>query len=252
MRPRPLPRASQAPALRLVGAFRLVGALWLTGTFWLAAAALLAGCGTASSVNGIASKTPEQIVAAARAAADGAATVHVSGLVLDEGMRLSLNMELVAGKGGQGRIVEGPLDFRLIDVDRFLYIKGSPAFYRHIGGEAAVRVLDGRWLKTRARGSFTSLASLTNLGKLVDTALTSHGTLARNGTTTVDGQRAVAVGDASNGGTLYVATGGSPYPIEILKHGGSGGRIVFDRWNKPVTLAVPADAINISQLQSGR
>jgi hypothetical protein len=216
---------------------------------WLAlAAATLAGCGSSAPVNGIAAKAPAEILTAARAAADRAATVHVTGSVSGEGAPLSLDLELVAGKGGQGRIVQGDLDFRMIQIDQFVYIKGSPAFLRHIGGVSAARRLRGRWLKTRARGNFASLAALTNLGKLVDTTLTSHGKLARHGTTTVDGQRVVAISDLSKGGTLYVATAGSPYPIEVVKNGGSGGRIVFDRWNKPVTLAAPANAINIAQL----
>jgi len=214
--------------------------------------AVLAGCGSSSSINGIAAKTPAEIVAAARAAADHAATVHVSGSVEGEGAPLSLDLELVAGKGGQGRIVQGNLDFKLIQIGRFVYIKGTSAFYRHIGGGAAAGLLKGRWLKTLVRGSFASLAALTNLSKLVDTTLTSHGTLARHGTTTVDGQRVVAISDPSKGGTLYVATTGSPYPIEVVKNGGSGGRIVFDRWNQPVTLTAPANAINITQLESGR
>ena len=79
----------------------------------------------------------------------------------------------------------------------------------------------------------------------------SHGKLARDGTKTVDGQKVVAVTDVSQGGTLYVATVGTPFPIEIAKDGGSGGRITFDRWNKPVTLTAPANAININQLQNG-
>ena len=62
---------------------------------------------------------------------------------------------------------------------------------------------------------------------------------------------AVGVTDASKGATLYVAATGVPYPLEILKPAGGPGRIVFDRWNQPVTLKIPADPINIEQL-SGR
>ena len=56
--------------------------------------------------------------------------------------------------------------------------------------------------------------------------------------------------DAAGGGTLYVASTGTPYPLEIVERGGE--RLVFDRWNQPVTLAVPPDALDIHQLQSGR
>jgi len=215
--------------------------------------ALLAGCGSSSSSNnGIATLPPAQIVMAAQSAADRAATAHVFGTVSSAGTSASLDMELVDGKGAEGRVVQDGLDLQLIRVGRFVYIKGNPAFYQRIGGETAARLLQGRWLKARATGGFSSLASLTNLDDLVDTALTSHGTLVRNGTTTVDGQRVVAVDDLARGGTLYVATVGSPYPVEVLKHVGSVGRIVFDKWNQPVSLVAPTNAININQLRRPR
>jgi hypothetical protein len=218
------------------------------------AAAALAGCGSSSSSgNGVASKTPAQIVALAKSAAAGAATVHVAGSIVSEGKPISLDMELVAGKGGKGRLSLGELSIELIDVDRAVYINGSAAFYSHFVGAAAARLLQGKWLKaSAASGVLASLASLTELGKLIDSTLASHGALSPAGTTTVNGQSAVGVTDLAKSGTLYVATTGTAYPIELLKAGAEGGKIVFDRWNQPVSLAVPANAININQLQSGR
>jgi hypothetical protein len=215
--------------------------------------ATLAACGSSSSSGStIASKTPEQIVAAAKSAADTAATVHVAGSVVSEGKPLTVDMQLLAGKGGRGRITLEGLSIDLIRVAGAVYINGSQAFYRRVAGPAAAQLLQGKWLKAPENsGNFASLASLTDLGKLIDTTLGSHGTLARGPTSTVDGQKVVAINDVSQGGTLYVATTGSPYPIEIAKRGGSGGRIVFDRWNQAVTLTAPANAININQLQNG-
>ena len=193
-----------------------------------------------------------QIVAAAKAAADGAATVHVSGTISSGGKPLSIDMELVRGKGGRGRITVEGVSVNLIRVAGAVYIDGTPAFYRHIAGPAAARLLQGKWLKAPEKsGNFASLASLTDLAQLVDTTLTNHGTLVVDGTKTLNGQKVVAVRDASQGGTLFVATVGSAFPIEVAKDGGSGGRIVFDRWNQPVSLVAPANAININQLQSG-
>src|SRR5580693_1032113 len=95
----------------------------------LTLAATLTGCGNSlSASNGVASKTPAQIVAAARSAAAGAATVHVAGSIVREGEPISLDMELVAHKGGEGRITLGGLSFQLIGFDRLLYINGSSAF----------------------------------------------------------------------------------------------------------------------------
>ena len=112
------------------------------------AAAALAGCGSSSSSgNGVASKTPAQIVAVAKSAAAGAATVHVAGSIVSGGKPISLDMELVAGKGGKGRLSLEGLSIELIDVDRAVYINGNAAFYSHFAGAAAARALQGKWLK---------------------------------------------------------------------------------------------------------
>jgi hypothetical protein len=216
-----------------------------------ASAALLAGCaGGASSENGVAAKTPAQIVALAKASAAGAASVHVAGSILSEGKPISLNMELVAGQGGQGRVSLDGVSFRLVGVDDAVYVYGDTAFYTRFAGATAARVMRGKWLKGAQAGALRSLASLTHLGSLLGNVLSSHGPLARVAGATVAGQRAVAVRDTARGGTLYVASSGTPYPLEIVER--DGDRLMFGRWNQAVTLTVPVDAIDIRQLQSGR
>jgi hypothetical protein len=190
-------------------------------------------------------------VAAARAAADEAASVHVSGAIV-EGASLTLDMQLLAGKGGHGRITENGLSFELITLGRTVYIKGSPAFYSHIGGPAAAQLLQGKWLKApAAAGEFASVTSLTDLRKLLDTTLTSHGALAKGANTKVNGQEVVAVRDLAKGGVLYVAATGKPYPVEVARGGRSGGHILFDHWNEAVTISPPLNAINLNQLRAG-
>jgi hypothetical protein len=221
----------------------------------------LVGCGSAGPQgDGVASKTPAAILAAAKSAAAAAATVHVAGSILSEGKPISLNMELVGSNGvgdngGRGRLTLGGLGIELIAIDKSVYVKGNDAFYTHFAGATAARLLHGKWLKgSAAHGPLASFASLADLGKVIDSTLQDHGPLASVGTTTVDGQRAVGVTDAAKDGTLYVATSGAPYPLAIVKSGGGAGagEIVFDRWNKPVTLTPPTDSINVSQLRSAR
>jgi hypothetical protein len=218
----------------------------------LALAATLAGCASsATSNNGVASKAPAQILAAARSAAAGAATVHVAGSIVREGQPISLDMELVAHKGGKGRITLGGLSAQLIELDGLLYINGGSAFDDRVAGPAAARRLSGKWLRGSAdSGALASLASVTDMGELIDTALTGHGTLGRGATTTIDGQKAVGVSDLAEGGTLYVASTGAPYPLEIVTGGADGGKIAFNRWNQSVTLEAPAKVIEIDELQS--
>jgi hypothetical protein len=214
-------------------------------------AAPLAGCGSSPSGNGVASKTPAEIVAAAKAAADAASSVYISGTIVSGGAPISLEMELLAGKGGRGRIAQSGLSFELIQVGATIYIDGSPAFYRHIGGPAAAQLFQGKWLKAPAgTGEFAPIAALTDQSRLMDAALATHGTLTSAGVTTVDGQKVVAIDDASEGGTLYIAATGKPFPIEVVKDGGKRGKVVFDRWDRPVRLVAPTDAIDVTKLQS--
>jgi hypothetical protein len=219
----------------------------------LAGAVLLAGCASgASRANGLEAKSPIQIMAAAEAAARAAASVHVAGSIVSDGKPISLNMELVSEKGGKGRVSLDGLSFRLVDVDGAVYVNGSNAFYTRFAGATAARVLRGKWLKGAQSGAMAPLASLARLRSLLNTALASHGPLARASNATIEGQQAVAVSDPVDGGTLYVAATGAPYPLEILRHGASAGKLVFDRWNQAVSLAVPTNAIDVKQLQSGR
>jgi hypothetical protein len=232
---------------------------FLLTTALVLAASVLAGCGSSVSTgNGISAKAPAEILLAAKSAAAGAATVHVAGSILSEGKPISLDMELVGSNGvgdsgGRGRLTLGGLGIKLIAIDRSVYVKGNTAFYTHFAGATAARLLRGKWLKgSAAHGPLSSFASLADLGKVLDSTLADHGPLSRAATTTVNGQQAVGVTDAAKDGTLYVATSGAPYPLEIVKSGAGAGKIVFDRWNKPVTLAPPTNAININQLQSAR
>lgn len=220
--------------------------------FTIAAAAALtaasvAACG-GSSGNGVASKSADQIVNAASNAVSKAKSVHVAGAITTSGVPLTLDLSLINGQGGSGQISEGGLSFKLIQVGQNVYIQGSQAFWQHFGGAAAARAIDGKWLKAPSSGQFASLATLTDMQKLMSGLLLTHGSLAKGGTSTVNGQQVVSVTDKTKGGTLYVATSGQPYPVELKKTGSGGGQIVFDRYNQSVTLNPPANAISLSSL----
>jgi hypothetical protein len=210
------------------------------------------GCGGGSSSgNGIADKSPTQILAATKKVSDAAKSVHVSGSLVSGGTPISIDVDLIAGKGGRGKLSQSGLAFELIEVANTVYIKGSSAFYKKIGGSAAAQLLQGKWLKAPASSSgFASIGQLTNLRQLVDQTLADHGTLSKSGTTTIGGQKVVGVTEKGKGGTLYIAATGKPYPVQISRNGAGTGTISFDRWNEAVTLAAPANAIDIAQLQA--
>ena len=211
----------------------------------------VAACGSSGSgsSNGIASKSPDQIVAAATNAVSNVSSVHVAGAVPNANQPITLDLSLVNGKGGKGSMSESGLSFQIVALGQEVYINGSSSFWTKFGGAPAAQLLSGKWLKAPATGQLASLATLTNGHKLFGQLLSSHGKLEKGKATTIQGQPAIPITDATNGGTLYVATTGKPYPIEIVKSGSGGGHIVFDRFNQPVSLTAPAKAIDISQLK---
>jgi hypothetical protein len=220
----------------------------LAALFW---AVILSGCGgSKSSSNGVASKSADDIVTAAKDAADSATSVHAYGSGSDNGVPLVIDLHILSGKGGKGSLSEHGLSFELIRIGPTAYIKGSRAFYKKFAGPAAAQLLQGKWLKASATtGQLASLTPLTDLRRFFDTALASHGKLKKTGTTTMHGVQVVGVEDTTKGGTLYVATTGKAYPIEVTQAGTSGGTLSFDQWDQPVSLAAPPNAVDISKLK---
>jgi hypothetical protein len=210
----------------------------------------VAACGGSGlSTNGVEKKSAKEIVVAATTAVGRATSVHVAGNVVSGGSRITLDLNLVNGRGGQGSMAENGLSFQVLTVGNEVYVNGTTAFWQKVAGSAAARLLFGKWIKAPAGGPLATLATLTDLRKLSNQFLSSHGRLARGSIATVRGQPVIAVKDTTNGGTLYVATTGRPYPIEVVKNGSDGGQIAFDRFNQPVRLTPPSNAIDISQLQ---
>jgi hypothetical protein len=210
--------------------------------------ALLAACGSTSS-NGVASKSPTEIFAAAKGAAGEAKSVHLVGQFSTNHTPVALNLTLAAGQGAQGEITQHGDSFQIVALDGEVYIYGSRAFYEHFGGHAAAQLFQGKWLKAPAHGGeFASLSSLTDMRALLGTLLRSEGELNLAGTTKVEGQRVVGVTDAAHSGTLYVATTGKPYPVAVVQSGGYG-KLVFNEWDAPVTIHAPANPIDIEALE---
>jgi hypothetical protein len=221
----------------------------------LVSAVLVAGgvaaCGgSGGSGNGVAAKSADGIVAAAAASVKGVTAFRISGTVASGGQQITLDLSLVAGKGASGTLTENGLSFKLIAIGKTIYINGSPGFWRHFGGAAAATLFQGKWLKAPlGSGNFASLSSLTNAGELFNKLLDTHGTLKKVGQTTIAGQKVVGVRDLTKGGTLYVATNGPAYPIEIVSAGADQGHVSFGDFGQSTALTAPAGAIDISQLK---
>lgn len=172
----------------------------------------------------------------------------MSGVLSNGKQRAMLNIEVVPGRGGKGSVTANGLSFEVISLKSRTYLKSGPALLKHFGGAAAAMLFKNRWLESPTSGEFKSFAQLT-LARDIFKSLLNPGSdkFIKTGLSTVDGQKVIGVHDRTNG-TLYVATVGKPYPIEIDKPGSAGGHVTFSDFNQPVSLKAPAGAINISQL----
>ena len=221
------------------------------------AALVLAACGSSGSSshsttmasNGVAAKSPTQILNAAVAAAESARSMHVSGTVQQQGT-IGLDLDLVTGKGAAGTISQGAPKFKLIVVGADFYFQGNRAFWLHAAhSQAAVQLLLGKWIRYPSAGAqFGSVSHLTSIKAVMDAIVKEHGTLSKGQTTTIAGQRAIALND-SNGGKLYVATTGKPYPLKLISKRSTGGVVSFTQYGHPFAIAAPKHAINAAQLQ---
>jgi hypothetical protein len=216
----------------------------------LLAAAALAGCGGASG-NGVESKSASEILSESLKAAESAKSVHLAGSVTSSGTKVGLNLQVLRGTGAKGTISQGALSLDLIRVGGDLYIKGNSGFFEHFGGAEAEKLFHGKWLKAPVAGSeLESLGDLTDMHALLASLTKEHGTLAKGSTSTIEGTKVISVRDTQKGGTLYVATTGKPYPIQLAKAG--GGKVTFDRWDEALSISAPpaSETIDLSKLRS--
>ena len=146
---------------------------------------------------------------------------------------------------GISRSVESRFD--IIKIGPKLYFKGEKAFLQQYAG-AAAPLFAGRWFAVSTSvPQFASFGSLTDIKTLVDNIVSSAGTLTKGGATTIDGQPAIAIVDSAKGGTLYVATTGPVYPLELNPGKGKGG-VRFTDWDQPVTLTAPSNPLDYAKL----
>lgn len=216
-----------------------------------ALAIMLTGC-SGSSGDTLASKPPAKILAASRAAALSARSVHVQSKTAIGRFSLATDLEL-APNGGKAKLSFFGLDYEAIRIGNTLYIKGNPVFYRRLFRGTPVRVPQGTWLEASAdTRKLSRFAGLTKLNDGLGLILGNPGSVTKaSTTTTVNGQPAIELKQTGKlfTSSISIAANGSPYPLQIVKHGRESGRTTFSGWNQPVSLTPPANAIDLAKLE---
>jgi hypothetical protein len=226
---------------------RGVWACWL-----LLVAVAVAGCGGGAKSNGVADMTATQIVAEMQKAIANAKSVHITGSGTSGGTKLSLDLQLEASTGGAGHIEIDGYGFDIVRIDKKLYFKADAPALNHFAGSVAAKLLAGKWFAVPADSSgFGSFTPFTDLRKLMNQILRASGPVEKGDETKTGEQPSIAVTDTKNGGTLYVATTGPAYPLELEPGKNGSGSISFTDWDQPVTLTAPKDSIDYAKLTGG-
>jgi len=217
------------------------------------------GCGSSSGGsssspaaavdNGESAKAPEQILSDVTDAVRGAQSVHMSGSVSSDSSDVGFDVTLSAD-AAKGTLTLSGNDIKLVRVGDAAYFSGSPEFYKMVGGgDAAVSLLQGRWIKVPSSDSrFASFEQFTDKGKLFSSMLQAEGTISKAGVRTYNGQKVIVLRDSKGDGDLYIAASGKPYPVAIVTKGDKQGTVTFNGWDAPVDVSAPSDAIDLSQL----
>ncbi|WP_431999585.1 hypothetical protein [Streptomyces sioyaensis] len=217
----------------------------LVGAACAALAAALTGCGGQdpdAGTNGLGKLPPTKIESKARAAAQRAGTVHLSGNVVSQGRTYKLDMSL-AKDGAKGELTTKAAAFQLLRVGDALYLKADAAFWAGEKGGAsggAASKLDGKYVKVPAADPVHKrFSGFTDKDTLLAGLLGLHGKLTAGDRGDVGGVRTIRLAAAGGaGGTLDVSLDGTPYPLRLQRAGGAGV-LRLDDWGKRVDLRAP-------------
>lgn len=186
--------------------------------------------------NGIEKKTAQEILDESVAAAQEQSSVRIQAISEGENA-FDFDLTATKGQGGYGRITADGSTVEVVVTTDSIYLKSDQAFWeKSYGAEAAAQIGD-KWVQQASTtGSFSDVASLTDLDQVVEGLLNPSGEISKGEVGESDGQPAVAL--LSESGTLWVATTGDPLPLAIEQEEG-GGRATFTDWSAPFTVPVP-------------
>jgi hypothetical protein len=227
------------------------------------------------------SASAAQLVAEMKTALTAVKSYHVDGTGKDkDDGKLALSADIKAPGSANLTIALGDRRAQMIIIGDATYIKASKAFWSGVGGSdpRVMKLLVDRWIKapSGATDSQSLLAQMLPAGLARCTAKDLSG-ITNGGAVTVDGQPAVALKGAgtrpgTSPGELDLAATGPALPLRVQQLGPDkpGGKpdkscgddpsepdttlssdFRFSRFDEPVTIEAPANALDLSQAMSG-
>ncbi len=194
-------------------------------------------------------ESANQLVKAATKALASAKSVRLSGSINISGAPESLDLVMYANKDLDGSFTLQGYTVQVIVVGGTDYYRASAAWWQKAGGlpSKAAKSIGGHWMKTPASSS-AGIGNSLEIAPLASGLGSTRG-LSIVGHKKVGGRAAVGV-KLSNGGVLWIAASGKPYPISEVKPSGNVGTLSFRGWNSFPLPKAPKGAKSLSSLGS--
>jgi hypothetical protein len=236
--------------MRIRSAMALIGTATLGGVVLLAPAASGAAA-KATNVNALVTK--------AISVSALANSVTVTGVAIQGKTTITLNLQASDEAAGQGSIEIGGGVVHAIRLGKNVYFTANSKFWKANGGSTAAALFTGKWVQTAATSTIGQpLAEFLNVGTLFRELFSANINTAdfvKGKATTVNGVRVVSINNKSTTGkttgSIYIASSGKPYLVELKSTAGNLGSVSFSDYNQPVHPVAPKNPIDIDKLNTG-
>jgi len=213
--------------------------------------ATVAGTGTALPTGAPASNQPTSSLSASQLAQRAhdelakATSVHISGDITDDGVRMQLEMT-TSTSGAEGTVTMMDAEIQIKLIGSALYLKAPASFWQQHAGMSSTQAtyLASKWLQTTPTDDFASLQQFATPAEFAaqlfsDVDLSS---LTTADSRTIDSRPAVGLKDPDDDSLLYVATTGDPDPLALVAGSGgeSSGEMLFTDYGKSVQITAPS------------
>jgi hypothetical protein len=212
-----------------------------------------AGCGGGDPLAGLSAK---QVLSRAVSDLKSAPSFHISGTANEQGTSISLDLTYKHGTGCEGTLgLPSKGSIYLLVIGGTAWLKPDQAYWESNAGNSAssvIAAISGKYLRVS-----TSSSSVSGLVQLCDanalaSSFTSPKDIAKGGTSTINGQQALALKDPAKSSTLYVTDTSSPQILRLTStQSGSHGRIDFTGYGNSVTLTPPPASETIDGARYG-
>ena len=203
-----------------------------------------AGSSTSSAAGGgEAGKSATQVLADAKSALFNAKSVHISGVVTDQGQQQKLDLRFQGNDTAGTQTMQG-LVVNIVKIGATAYIKAPAGFWTKTAGSKAAG-LAGKWIKSTGQSNVLSSLTLQSIAA----GLNSTDSPLQSGVkqTTLNGKKALVL-TQKDGSTLTVADAAAPVPLQIVnKTAATKGQLDFTGYGATQNITAPPGAMTAAQ-----